>query len=233
MAVVDAAELPGTLRTHVLHLLVSTGAPSLTRLLLPCSGRGVYTHMGARSKATACLCALAPFSHPMSRSFAPTQAYAAPDMPNEYVGGPGLAAAAGGGTCFYGASALAYERLLRAYNYSLVALDGAGVNSFFVHNDELGMPLDPAVHSVAHLTPGQREAGVHSLWAPINADCTPALWVHIGDSPGLADVHFARHMRPELLKHTPDGRGGRSFEVIKTPGVLTMHMRRHPKHDTP
>ncbi len=37
------------------------------------------------------------------------------------------------GTCYFGASLKAYERLVAVYGYTLVALDTTGVNAFFIH----------------------------------------------------------------------------------------------------
>lgn len=142
------------------------------------------------------------------------------DVPDEYWGGPGM-----GGTCYYGASALAIERLMRAFDYTLVAFDRRGLNTFFVLNSELGAPPSHEVHTFALVTP-TAIPGIE-LWTPNHGDCSPMLWVHVADSPGLAGTHPYRHMRPELLKHTPDGRGGRKFESIKLGAVLTMHQHRH------
>ena len=43
------------------------------------------------------------------------------------------------GTNYFGASLLAFQKLLNKYNYSLVYCDKMGVNCFFIHNDIIRM----------------------------------------------------------------------------------------------
>jgi len=56
---------------------------------------------------------------PPTRNFAPNQSYSTMDLPAEAWDSTGK-------MCYYGASALAYERLMRAFDYSLVAFGGFG-----------------------------------------------------------------------------------------------------------
>jgi hypothetical protein len=161
-----------------------------------------------------------PHTHtPTPRNFAPHQAYSALDLPTEMWQRD----------CYFGASGLAYERLMRAFGYSLVAFDTVGVNVYFVHNEELGAPLPPE-HTFASLTP------VHAAdaWAPLHADCKHKTWVRVHDDAGLANPDFMRHMSPVVLSHqsaADPAQGRRHFYEVEAPGVLVMH--RHRRHAGP
>lgn len=173
-----------------------------------------------------------------NRNFHTTDAYMSINVPTSEPNG-----------CWFGASGLALERILKAFNYSLVAFDQQGskslplktstafftrspdqtaVNLFFVHNDELGGPFP---HTFADLRPNyQLEA-----WKPLHAECPNRLWVLVDDSPGLALGRWFRNLHPILLTHRPMGASQRRFVNVELGGALVMHpcfspSRRHSRH---
>eukprot|EP00775_Hariotina_reticulata_P004390 gene4390-4643_t len=66
-----------------------------------------------------------------NRNFAPGDSYVTAYTPDEVWSG----------TCYYGGSGLALERIAKAFGYSLAAFDRVGFNVYFVRNDILGMPF--------------------------------------------------------------------------------------------
>ncbi|GBG00583.1 hypothetical protein Rsub_13328 [Raphidocelis subcapitata] len=144
-----------------------------------------------------------------NRNFRPTQAYATPDLPSE----------SWGGSCYFGASGLAMERLMRAFGYSLVAFDSSGVNLFFVDDAQLGVPL-PLRHTFASLS----QDPAAPAWAPIHAPCAQSLWLRVGGGAGLAEKEYMRHLLPVVLGHR-DGAGSREFYEAESTGALLMHRR--------
>ncbi|KAI8473988.1 MAG: hypothetical protein J3K34DRAFT_156062 [Monoraphidium minutum] len=148
-----------------------------------------------------------------NRNFHPTQSYAVLDLPNEvWQGG-----------CYYSASALAFERLMRAHGYSLVAFDEAGVNLFFVLDAELGAP---APHSFAGITPDYGRA----VWQPMMGPCKQTVWSHVEAAPALASPEWMRHFRPVVLSHG-DAAPARGFYEAAAHGALAL--RRHRRHAAP
>jgi hypothetical protein len=144
------------------------------------------------------------------RNFAPNQSYAVLDLPSEMWAG----------TCYFGASGLALERLMRAHDYSLVAFDQAGFNLFFVRTDLLGLPLP---HSFAALTSDPRLM----TWGPNHKACQQQVWLRVEEGPDLAGAHWLRHMPPAVLAHRDDPNLGRTMYEVETHDVLTVHRPRH------
>ena len=60
----------------------------------------------------------------------------------------------GNNSDYFGASILAYAKLMYTYGYLLVKIDNNAVNSFFVHLSELNMVDFPLMHWVATLSFG-------------------------------------------------------------------------------
>jgi hypothetical protein len=148
-----------------------------------------------------------------ARNFAPAQSFATLDLPSESW--------ATSKSCYFGASGLAFERLLRAHRYSLIAWDAAGVNLVFVADDELGGALP---HSFADV----RAAPGLETWNAIHGDCTHTTWLHVGAGAALAGPQWLRHVRPAVLGHAQEGCCMRAFhEVSDTPQVLGVRPRRH------
>ncbi|KAI8465406.1 MAG: hypothetical protein J3K34DRAFT_487847 [Monoraphidium minutum] len=160
-------------------------------------------------------------------NFAPNQSYAVVDMPGEmWAGG-----------CYYGASGLALERLVRAFDYSLVAFDQArrrparppensGFNLFFVRSDLLGVPLP---HSFAGITPNP---GLDA-WRAVHPPCQQMVWLEVGEGPDLASSHWLRRADPAVLGHRDDANlGVRTMYEVETPAALGAHRAlRRGRHD--
>ncbi|KAI8465407.1 MAG: hypothetical protein J3K34DRAFT_87322 [Monoraphidium minutum] len=148
-----------------------------------------------------------------NRNLAPNQSFVSLDMPGEMwaVG------------CYFGASGLAFERLMRAFDYSLVAFDQVGVNLFFVRSDLLGAPLP---HSFSRLTPVRGLETWHALHTP----CPHMVWLEVAEGLELASPHWLRRARPTLLGHRGNETAGeRIFYEIETPDMLAVHRgRRRP-----
>lgn len=116
--------------------------------------------------------------------------------------------------CWFGASGLALERLMRAFDYSLVAFDENGINLFFVHNKELGRPFP---HSFADLTPNYQLRA----WQTLHPDCQNNLWVMVNESTALASPEWQKHLHPAVLSHSAKG-AARIFSKVDLGSVLRM-----------
>ena len=156
------------------------------------------------------------------RNFHPSQAYAALDLPGD----------AWSGSCYFGASGLAFERLLRAFNYTLVAFDAPGVNLFFVADEELGA-RPPAAHSFGALAADYALPAYGALHGP----CSQAVWLAVEGGAALAGPDFARLMRPAVLAHADVGARVRAawpvraFREVDVAHVgLALRRRRHRRH---
>lgn len=119
-------------------------------------------------------------------------------------------------SCYYAASGRAYERLLRAFGYSLVAFDHAGVNLFFVRDKELGAPLP---HSFAEVTPDAKLPA----WQPMHGDCRHQAWLRIGGGRGIATARWLRGAAPVVLGNRAGAGGRRELYEVESPDVLAVH----------
>eukprot|EP00775_Hariotina_reticulata_P005665 gene5665-5902_t len=119
-----------------------------------------------------------------NRNFAPDDSYVTAYTPDEVWSG----------TCYFGGSGLALERIAKAFGYSLVAFDRIGLNVYFVRNDILGMPFP---HSFASLTKDPSTAA----WESLHEACRHNLWMYVEDSSELAGITWMSHLFPVLLSH--------------------------------
>jgi hypothetical protein len=115
---------------------------------------------------------------------------------------------------------------MRAFGYSLVAFDMAGVNVFFVHDSELGAPLP---NTFASVTPDYTHVGWHALHPP----CKQMVWAHVDAAAGLSQVDFMRHMRPVVLSHDDVPGGPRIMKEVAITGVLGLHRQRRHQGASP
>jgi hypothetical protein len=146
----------------------------------------------------------------------------APPRPNRPSPTPSPTPAPQG--CYYSASGLAFERLMRAFGYTLVAFDLAGVNLFFVHDSQIGAPPPAASHTFAALS---RDASLPA-WQPLHGSCQQMVWARLEAGPGLAGPEYLHHAQPVVLAHA-DMPLERRFAEVHTPGALLLHRhRRHP-----
>jgi len=153
-------------------------------------------------------------------------------------------------TCYFGASAVALNRLAGYYGYVPVAVDEKGVNIFYVHNSTVGgVPVFTWEEVVANVDAGiqakAKEQGdsstggagsydswsdpsiwnpllLNTTWSALHGNCHDSVWLEVNKDVdfGRGDRlwghghpnHFARQMRPVLLRHEPiDGTTRRRF----------------------
>ena len=123
-----------------------------------------------------------------NRNFAAQDAYAV--LP-ELAGAASLFGAGGSvwwaGDCYFGASALALQRVLQHFAYTLVAEDGKGSALVFVRNDLLPGGGEAGVRGGAHLQSlmsANWVAKVVRNTSALHAPCPRRLWVRVGEGWG-------------------------------------------------
>lgn len=135
----------------------------------------------------------------INRSFLPNQSYAVMYMPNEvWDDNEGEVL----GSCYYGASALAFERMCRHFGYSFVAVDSLGINMFFVHDEGAldGRPLGPSVTELSHDS---------VMWWHIHTPCANTLWLSVGEGVPFDSPQWQHVLVPVIMKHDVEsGRRG-------------------------
>jgi len=112
-----------------------------------------------------------------------------------------------GKTCYYGASALAFVRMLSSFGYHLVSLDRVGINMFFVHMSEVGS------ESLVSLTDALRLANKGKDYPLLHHDCNLGIpWVYIPDNTDFNNPRFYNLTFPAInLTHTNNPDGTRVF----------------------
>ena len=172
----------------------------------------------------------------INRNFPTTsQAYATVNLPAEmwsvhelWKGSRGA-----GGTCYFGASPLAYTRLAQFFGYRPLVFDKAMVNMFFVHANVIGstkpaastnrdpdvldadFSLDSAARALYKAT-GSRGS------LPIHEPCPYMMWLQIPPGTDFVAPDFESQLNAVVLAERLSPEGKRVFRQAQVQGAKAL-----------
>jgi hypothetical protein len=84
------------------------------------------------------------------------------------------------GTCYFGASIMAFKRLMDNFGYHIVAQDGDGINLYIIHAPETGHDMPVTIGEVVHAVPPRGQ----TCW-PLHPACPDKRWVLVPEGLDL------------------------------------------------